>query len=65
MSAADATPADEDYGIFDYEAEKEPPLLDDPKKAIDALTTSLAANDFDGVAKLLGLDAAKLGQRMA
>ena len=32
LSAADATPADEDYGIFDYEAEKEPPLFDDPKK---------------------------------
>ena len=61
-SAADATPADEDYGIFDYEAEEEPPLFDDPAPAIDALKTALAANDFDGVAKLLGLDAGKLRQ---
>ena len=61
-SAADATPADEDYGIFDYEAEEEPPLFDDPAAAIDALKAALAANDFDGVAKLLGLDAGKLRQ---
>jgi hypothetical protein len=59
-STADATPTDEDPGIFDYEAEDEPPLFNDPNKAIDALKTGLAANDFDGVAKLLGLDARKL-----
>lgn len=61
-SAADATTAtaDEDAGIFDYESEAEPPLFDDPAPAIDALKTALAANDFDGVAKLLGLDAKKL-----
>ena len=60
ISAADATLADEDSGIFDYEAEEEPPLFDDPTTAIDALKAALAANDFDGMAKLLGLDASKL-----
>ncbi|HET9538452.1 MAG TPA: DUF2950 domain-containing protein [Mesorhizobium sp.] len=60
--SAAASPADEEYGIFDYEAAEEPPLFDDPAKAIDALKSGLAANDFDGVAKLLGLDAGKLKQ---
>ena len=60
LSAADTMPTDEDYGIFDYEAQEEPPLFDDPAPAIEDLKVALAANDFDGVAKLLGLDARKL-----
>lgn len=59
-SSAAAAPDDEDYGIFEYEAQDEPPLFDDAGKAVDALKQGLAANDFDGVAKLLGLDPVKL-----
>jgi Protein of unknown function (DUF2950) len=59
-SAAAATPTDEDSGIFAYEAEEEPPLFDDSAAAVDALKTALATDDFDGLAKLLGLDAGKL-----
>lgn len=57
---ATAAPSDEDYGIFAYEAEKEAPFFDDSAQAVDALKAALAANDFDRVAKLLGLDADKL-----
>ena len=46
--------------IEDYAAAEDPPVFDDPVKAVEALRSALAANDFDGVAKLLGLDAAKL-----
>jgi hypothetical protein len=46
--------------IEDYAAAEDPPVFDDPVKAVEALRSTLAANDFDGVAKLLGLDAAKL-----
>ncbi|WP_026619379.1 DUF2950 domain-containing protein [Ensifer sp. WSM1721] len=46
--------------IDDYAAEEDPPAFDDPAKAVEAFKERLAANDFDGVAKLLGLDAAKL-----
>jgi hypothetical protein len=38
----------------------EPPAFDDPSKAVDAFKAALAADDFAGVAKLLGLDPAKL-----
>ncbi|MBB4005647.1 DUF2950 family protein [Aurantimonas endophytica] len=47
-------------GIFAFEAEDEPPLFDDAAPAIDALKKALADNDFDGLAKLLGLDVVKL-----
>ncbi|ASY73546.1 hypothetical protein N181_16210 [Sinorhizobium fredii USDA 205] len=46
--------------IEDYAAAEDPPDFDDPAKAVEALKSALAANDFDGVAKLLGLDAAKV-----
>jgi hypothetical protein len=46
--------------IEDYAAQEDPPVFDDPAKAVEALKSALAADDFDGVAKLLGLDAAKL-----
>jgi hypothetical protein len=52
--------AQEPGGIIDYAAAQEPPLFDDPSKAVDAFKSALAADDFDGLAKLLGLDAAKL-----
>lgn len=46
--------------IEDYAAAEDPPVFDDPAKAVEALKSALAANDFDGVARLLGLDAAKV-----
>ncbi|WFU50688.1 DUF2950 domain-containing protein [Sinorhizobium terangae] len=46
--------------IDDYAAAEDPPAFDDPLKAVEAFKSTLAANDFDGLAKLLGLDAAKL-----
>jgi hypothetical protein len=60
VPATDQAPAQDDPGIFAFESEEEPPLFDDPAAAIDAFKKALAANDFDGMAKLLGLDAAKL-----
>ncbi|WP_331376418.1 DUF2950 domain-containing protein [Sinorhizobium chiapasense] len=47
-------------GIDDYAAAEDPPVFDDPLKAVEAFKARLAANDFDGLAKLLGLDAAKV-----
>jgi len=46
--------------IDDYAAAEDPPVFDDPAKAVDAFKSALAGNDFDGLAKLLGLDPAKL-----
>lgn len=45
--------------IDDYAAAEDPPAFDDPAKAVEAFKARLAANDFDGLANLLGLDAAK------
>ncbi|OAP40976.1 hypothetical protein AU381_03560 [Sinorhizobium glycinis] len=53
---AQAQPPD----IDDYAAADDPPAFDDPAKAVEAFKERLAANDFEGLAKLLGLDAAKL-----
>ncbi|PJR13160.1 DUF2950 domain-containing protein [Sinorhizobium meliloti] len=47
-------------GIDDYAAAHEPPAFDDPLKAVEAFKARLAANDFDGLANLLGLDAEKV-----
>lgn len=47
-------------GINDYAAADEPPAFDDPLKAVEAFTARLAANDFDGLANLLGLNAEKV-----
>ncbi|MDQ6437557.1 DUF2950 domain-containing protein [Mesorhizobium sp. LHD-90] len=58
--AADADEAGEDTGIFALEAEEDPPLFDNADAAVDVFKKALAADDFDGLAKLLGLDAAKL-----
>ncbi|KKA13175.1 hypothetical protein VP03_14845 [Sinorhizobium meliloti] len=46
--------------LDDYAAAEEPPMFDDPSKAVEAFKSVLAANDFDGLARLLGLNAAKL-----
>ena len=55
-----AADAETDDGIFALESADEPPLFDDSAPAIDAFKKALADNDFDGLAKLLGLDPAKL-----
>jgi hypothetical protein len=47
-------------GLSDLAAKEEPPAFDNPAAAVDAFKAALKANDFDGLAKLLGLDAAKL-----
>ncbi|WP_373413595.1 DUF2950 domain-containing protein [Ensifer aridi] len=52
--------AQEAGSIIDYVAADDPPAFDDPSKAVEAFKSALAANDFDRLAKLLGLDAAKL-----
>jgi len=44
----------------DYISQKEPPLFDQASEAVAAFKAALAANNFDGLARLLGLDAAKL-----
>lgn len=43
-----------------FSAAHPPPQFDDPAKAVDAFKSALAGNDFDALAGLLGLDAAKL-----
>ncbi|MDC9824655.1 DUF2950 family protein [Devosia sp. ZB163] len=52
-------PADQP-GLADFAADEDPPAFDQPAQAVDAFKAALASNDFDGLAKLLGLDAAKL-----
>lgn len=58
--AADPAAAPADPGIFAFESEEDPPLFDNAEAAVDAFKKTLADDDFDGLAKLLGLDAAKL-----
>jgi hypothetical protein len=52
--------AQEDTDISVYAAAAEPPTFDDPAAAVEAFKAALAADDFDGLARLLGLDVAKL-----
>jgi hypothetical protein len=52
--------AQEDNGLSEYVSKKEPPLFNDPSAAVEAFKSALAKDDFDGLAGLLGLDAAKL-----
>lgn len=47
-------------GLDAYAADGDPPVFDDPAKVVDEFKAKLAANDFDGLAKLLGLSAEKL-----
>ncbi len=46
--------------LTDFVAQDDPPIFDQAGQAVDAFKAALAANDFDGLARLLGLDAAKL-----
>ena len=46
--------------LTDYAAPGDPPVFDDPAAAVEAFKSVLAKDDFDGLAALLGLDAAKL-----
>jgi hypothetical protein len=55
-----SAPAQEVTSLSEYAAASEPPLFDDPSAAVDAFKAALTNDDFDGLAKLLGLDAAKL-----
>ncbi|WP_436171182.1 DUF2950 family protein [Mesorhizobium sp. LjNodule214] len=52
--------AQEVQSLSDYVAEKDPPVFDDASAAAEAFKAVLAKDDFDGLAALLGLDAAKL-----
>lgn len=58
--SANLAGAQEVQSLSDYVAKKDPPLFDDPSAAVDAFKSVLAKDDFDGLAGLLGLDAAKL-----
>ncbi|ASP67175.1 DUF2950 domain-containing protein [Sinorhizobium meliloti] len=57
MALAQAQPP---VSVDDYAAAEDPPAFDDPSRAVDAFKSELNTNDFDGLAELLGLDAAKL-----
>jgi hypothetical protein len=60
VTAPAAVSAQETTGLEQYVSQDEPPLFDNPVAAVDAFKAALANNDFDGLAKLLGLDAARL-----
>ncbi|MBZ7927461.1 DUF2950 domain-containing protein (plasmid) [Ensifer adhaerens] len=58
---ADQAPTDQmAAGLDAYASDEDPPAFDDPAKAVDEFKAKLAANDFDGLAKLLGLNEEKL-----
>ncbi|MCZ4094272.1 DUF2950 family protein [Sinorhizobium psoraleae] len=52
--------AQEASDISDYASANDAPLFDDPSTAVETFKKALAADDFNGVAGLLGLDATKL-----
>jgi hypothetical protein len=52
--------AQQDMSPGDYASAEDPPAFDDPAQVVEEFKAKLAANDFDGVARLLGLDAAKV-----
>ncbi|RJT28757.1 DUF2950 domain-containing protein [Mesorhizobium waimense] len=58
--SANFVSAQEEQSLTDYVAKNDPPLFDDPSAAVEAFKAVLAKDDFDGLAALLGLDAAKL-----
>jgi hypothetical protein len=60
LTQAQDAAAPDQTEISSFAAEKAPPAFDTPEKGIDAFKNALAANDFDGLAALFGLDAAKL-----
>ena len=55
-----ASAQDDVTSLTDYVSQDEPPLFDTPTAAVDAFKAALANDDFDGLAKLLGLDPVKL-----
>ena len=55
-----ASAQDNVTSLNDYVSQDEPPLFDTPTAAVDAFKAALANDDFDGLAKLLGLDPVKL-----
>ncbi|CAN7759391.1 DUF2950 domain-containing protein [Mesorhizobium sp. LjNodule214] len=60
MGSLNLANAQEENSLSGYVAKKAPPLFDDPSAAVEAFKSVLAKDDFDGLAGLLGLDAAKL-----
>lgn len=58
--SANLAGAQEVHSPSDYVVLKGPPPFDDPSAAVEAFKSVLAKDDFDGLAALLGLDAAKL-----
>jgi hypothetical protein len=60
MGSLNLACAQEVRSLSDYVAKKRPPHFDDPSAAVEAFKSVLAKDDFDGLALLLGLDAAKL-----
>jgi Protein of unknown function (DUF2950) len=57
--AAFAQEPSEDTVISGFASPTDPPVFDTPEQAVDAFKAALAADDFDKLAALLGLDAAK------
>jgi Protein of unknown function (DUF2950) len=55
-----ASAQDDVTSLTDYVSQDEPPLFDMPTAAVDAFKAALANDDFDDLAKLLGLDPVKL-----
>jgi hypothetical protein len=49
-----------EQAIDDFAGQAEPPAFATPEEAVAAFKTALAANDFEKVAGILGLDAAKV-----
>jgi hypothetical protein len=52
--------AQEEIDISSFAAAEEPPAFDNPAAAVDSFKAVLDADDLEGLAKLLGLDPAKL-----
>lgn len=50
----------QDEGVTSFAAEEEPPAFATPDAAVDALKAALAADDLDDVARILGLNPAKI-----
>lgn len=59
VSGAVSAFAQEEPGVSAFAASEEPPVFDNADAAIDAFKSVLAADDFAGLARLLGLDPAK------
>lgn len=57
---ADPARGQEPGSIVDYAAPEAPPAFDDAAEAVNSFKSALSGNDFDGLARLLGLDAVKL-----